>query len=97
MYEYQWKKGGEIHWEIRIDKYISQVTLVVNDPPANAENIRDIGSIPVWVRIPVVGNSNLLQYYRLENPWTEEPGRLQPIGLHRVRHNEVNQHAQYSV
>ena len=97
MYEYQWKKGGEIHWEIRIDKYISQVTLVVNDPPANAENIRDIGSIPGWVRIPVVGNSNLLQYYRLENPWTEEPGRFQPIGLHRVRHNEVNQHAQYSV
>jgi len=20
-------------------------------------------------------------------PWTEEPGRLQPIGLHRVRHD----------
>jgi len=20
-------------------------------------------------------------------PWREEPGRLQPIGLHRVRHN----------
>ena len=51
-------------------KYISQVTLVVNDPPANAENIGDIGSIPGWVRIPAVGNSNLLQYYRLENAWT---------------------------
>ena len=86
MYEFQWKKGGEIHWETGIDKYISQVTLVVNDPPANAENIRDIGSIPGWVRIPAVGNSNLLQSYRLENPWAGEPGRLQPIGLHRVRH-----------
>ena len=54
MYEYQWKKGGEIHWETGMDIYISQVTLVVNDPPANAEDIRCgfnlwVGKIP-WSR-----------------------------------------------
>ena len=28
-------------------------------------------------------------------PWTEEPGGLQPIGLHRVDTIEVSLHAQY--
>ena len=27
------------------------------------------------------GNGTLLQYSCLENPWTEEPGRLQSMGL----------------
>ena len=26
----------------------------------------------------------------LRSPWTEEPGRLQSIGLHRVRHDSSN-------
>ena len=30
---------------------------------------------------------NPLQYSCLENPWTAEPGRLQPMGWQRVRHN----------
>ena len=30
------------------------------------------------------GNGTLLQYSCLENPWTEEPGRLQSMGLLRV-------------
>ena len=30
------------------------------------------------------GNGTPLQYSCLENPWTEEPGRLQSMGLHRV-------------
>ena len=25
-----------------------------------------------------------------ENPWTEEPGGLQSIGLQRIRHNELS-------
>ena len=33
------------------------------------------------------GHGNPLQYSCLENPWTEEPGGLQSIGLQRVRHN----------
>ena len=27
------------------------------------------------------------------NPWREEPGRLQPIGLQSVRHNWVTKHS----
>ena len=29
-----------------------------------------------------------------EFPWTEEPGRLQSMGLQRVRHDGVTKHAQ---
>ena len=35
------------------------------------------------------GNGTPLQYSCLENPWVEEPGRLQSMGLQRVRHNWV--------
>ena len=30
------------------------------------------------------GNGTPLQYSCLENPWTEEPGRLKSMGLRRV-------------
>ena len=33
------------------------------------------------------GNGNPLQYSCLENPWTEEPGRLQSMGSLRVGHD----------
>ena len=33
------------------------------------------------------GNGTPLQYSCLENPWMEEPGRLQSMGLWRVRHD----------
>ena len=36
---------------------------------------------------PEGGDGNPLQYSCLENPWTEEPGRLQSMGSQRVRHD----------
>ena len=33
-------------------------------------------------RSPGGGHGNPLQHSCLENPWTEEPGRLQSLGLH---------------
>ena len=33
------------------------------------------------------GNGTPLQYSCLENPWTEEPGRLQSMGSRRVGHD----------
>ena len=36
---------------------------------------------------PGEGSGNPLQYPCLENPWTEEPGRLQSMGLQRVGHD----------
>ena len=55
----------------------SQVALVVKNPPANAGDIRDTGSIPGLGRSPggEHGN-NSLQYSCLRIPWTEELGRL---------------------
>jgi len=41
----------------------------------------DAGSIPGLGRSPGERNGNPLQYSSLEIPWTEEPGRLQSIGL----------------
>ena len=38
----------------------SQVVLVVKNPPANAEDIRDVGSTPGLERFPRVGNGNPL-------------------------------------
>ena len=60
---------------------------VVRNLLANAEDIRDMGSIPGLGRSLGGGNGNPLQYPCLENPWTEEPGRLQSMGLQRVGHN----------
>ena len=41
---------------------------MVKNPPANAEDIRDMGSIPGLGRSPGGGNGNSLQYSCLENP-----------------------------
>ena len=66
----------------------SQMALVVKNPPASAGDIRDTGSIPKLGRSPREGNGNPLQYSYLENPmWADEPGRLQSMGLQRVRHS----------
>ena len=58
----------------------SQVVLVVKNPPANAGDARDAGSIPGLGRSSRVGNGNSLQYSCLENPmdggawWAAAPG-----------------------
>ena len=48
--------------------WASQVVLVVKNLPANAGDIRDVGSIPASGRSPGEGNGNPLQYSCLENP-----------------------------
>ena len=61
---------------------------MAKNPPANARDIRDAGSIPGSGRSPGEGNGNPLQYSCLERvPWTEEPGGLQSMGSQRVGHN----------
>ena len=45
----------------------SQVALVVKNPPANAGDTRDVGSIPGSVRSPEEENGNPLQYSCLRN------------------------------
>ena len=41
---------------------------MVKNPPGNAGDVRDMGSIPGWGRSPGGGNGNPLQYSYLENP-----------------------------
>ena len=45
----------------------SWVALVVKNLPANAEDVRDVGSIPESGRFPTEGHDNPLQYSCLEN------------------------------
>ena len=41
---------------------------MVKNPPANAEDVRDVGSIPESGRSPGGGHGNSLHYSCLENP-----------------------------
>ena len=50
--------------------------------------------LPLWNPACTSGSSQFTHYWNLawrilENPWTEEPGRLQCMGLQRVRHDWV--------
>ena len=56
---------------------------LVKNLPANAEDTRDMGSIPVEdpLKKGMATHSSILAW---KIPWTEELGRLQSIGLQRV-------------
>ena len=53
------------------------VLVVKNNLPANAGDIRNVGSTPGSGGSPGGGHATH------SSPWTEEPGGLQSIGLHR--------------
>ena len=70
---------------------------MVKNLPANAGNVRDVGSIPGWRRSPGEGNGNSFLYSWLENPtdrgawWATVIGprsrtRLKPLSMHARRH-----------
>ena len=58
-----------------------------SDGKVSAYNAGDPSSIPGPGRFLGEGNGNPLQYSYLENPCTEEHGRLQSMGLPRVGHD----------
>ena len=47
-------------------------TVVKENPPDNAGDIRDVGLIPGLRRSPGEGDGNPVQYSCLGKPWTEE-------------------------
>ena len=55
-------------WATEQQQRASQVALVVKNPPAKAEDIRDLGLTPGLGRSPGGGHGNPLQYCCLENP-----------------------------
>ena len=69
---------------------------MVKNPPANAGDVRDAGSISG--KIPM--EEEMATYSSIlarKIPWTEEPGRLQSIALQRIRHDYARTHTHYSV
>ena len=57
---------------------------MIQNPPVNVGDARDLGSIPGSVRSPGTADDNPLQCSSLENPMDREPGGLQSMGLQRV-------------
>ena len=65
--------------------WASQVVLVVKTLPANAGDVRTVGSIPGLGRCLEEGMATQSTILAWKIPWSEEPGGLQSIGLHRNR------------
>ena len=62
-------------------------SLVAQMVKASAYNEGDLGSIPGWGRSlekEMATHSSILAW---KIPWTEEPDKLQSMGLQRVRHD----------
>ena len=60
----------------------------LKNPPANASNAGDTGSISGSEISLGGGNGNLhSSILAWKVPWTEEPGGLQSMGSQKVRHN----------
>ena len=60
---------------------------MVKNPPANAGDVRDMGSIP-GLRISLEeGMATRFSILAWRIPWAEESSRLQSIALYRVRHD----------
>ena len=67
---------------------------MVKNPPANAGDIRDIGSFPGLERSPGGGHATHSSILAWRILWTEEPGRLQPTGSQsRTRLKGLSMHA----
>ena len=89
---------GYVHWsginsycriQLHTDTgvlWASQVALVVKNLPANAGDIRDMGSIPGLGRSPGGGHSNSLQYSYLENPMDRDAWQA---SVHRVTQSQT--------
>ena len=78
----------------------SHIWKISNFPPVGSSGkesayqlrkCRDTGWIPGLLRSLGIGNGNPLQF-AWKRSLTEEPGRLQSMGLQRVRHNWVTEY-----
>ena len=71
----------------------SHVAPVVKNLPANAGNTRDVGSIPESGRSleeEMATHSSILAW---KIQWTEEPGKLQSMGLQKVGFRDATREA----
>ena len=63
------------------------MALVVKNPPANAGDSRDMGSIAGLEDLLEEGMATHSSIFAWRIPWTEESGRLQSVGSQRVGHD----------
>ena len=84
----KWKSSWAILY-LSVRSYGFPAGSIVKNPPANVEDIRDVGLIPGPGRSPGVGNGNSLLCSCLKNPmdWGAWQG-IQCMGVQRVRHDE---------
>ena len=68
------------------------VGAVIKNPPANAGDAEDTGSIPVVGRSPENRHGNPLQSSCLVNPMDKEPGGLWSMGPQRTRCDWATKH-----
>ena len=76
----------------------SHVAPLVTNLPANAEDIRDAGSIPGLEKSPGGGHGNPLRYSCLENPM--DRGAWQPAVNGVIKESdttEVSKHGNYNI
>ena len=87
---------GENHhllgWPKSLFKFFHNILVflggtVAKNLPASAGDAGDLGSIPGLERSPGEGGYYHSSVLAWENSWTEESGRLQPMGSQRVGHN----------
>ena len=85
-----WEDKGLFHEmcfpDSRPKLWVSQVALVVKNPPANAGGTRDKGLTPGWGWSPGGGYGNPLQYFCLENPM--DTGAW-PATIHGVAESQI--------
>ena len=58
---------------------------MVKDPPANAGDIRDVGSMPGLGKSPGEGNGYPLQYSCLKNPMDRRAWQATVYGIRKSR------------
>ena len=75
------------YWLTYHQKRASQVALGVKNPPANAGDIRHIGSIPQSGRSLKKGMATHSSILAWRISWTEKPSGLQFMGSQRARHD----------
>ena len=65
---------------LHVSLQVAQMALLIKNPPTNAGDVRDAGSIlgrEDPLEKEVAAHSRILAW---RIPWTEEPGGLQPMG-----------------
>ena len=97
----QWGKASSLHNVGETEKLHAKEGFpsgsLVKNLPTNAG---DVGLIPGSGRSPGERNGHPLWYFCLGNPMDREPGRLQSMGVTRVRHDlgtKQQQHGQRNI